>query len=85
MSEDFLLKTLVILLFAFFLVIGTYCIYAVLRNKTVANPDDPNNELVPPYDKIPGLLKPVLMLLGITFLVAGLWGVCGAIFGWLWQ
>ena len=83
MSIYFTPKILVIFAFGSFFIVGVYCIYAVVKNKTLARSDDPNNIIPFPYNMIKGFLKPILMIIGITFSLVGLYGVFGAIFGWL--
>jgi len=83
MSGYFTSKLLVIFAFGSFFAIGVYCIYAVVKNKTLARPDDPNNVVPFPYNMIKDFLKPILMIIGITFSLVGLYGLFGVIFSWL--
>jgi hypothetical protein len=82
MSEELIWKISSILISASVFGVGLYCIYAAIRKKTVADPDDPNNVLPFPYYKIPGVLKPLLVIVGITFSLGGFWLLCVVFFEW---
>jgi hypothetical protein len=59
---------------------GIYCILAVIKNKTVADPDSADNVVPIFFPK--SWLKPSLMWIGIGWTLVGLVALCGILFNW---
>ena len=74
-----------ILIVIFVLFVGVYLIYAVLKNKPIADPNNPNNIIAsfPAWPK--SLHRQILILIGVFFSIASSCVIFVEIFRWLRQ
>ena len=83
MSTNALQKLPGILIVIVVLTMGIYLIYAVIKKKPIADPDNPNNIIAsfPVWPK--SLHRQILVLIGVLFSVSSLCVIFAEIFRWL--
>jgi len=83
MSTNILQKLPGIMIVILVLAVGIYLLYAVIKRKPIADPDNPNNIIasIPAWPK--SLHRQILVLIGVLFSVSSLCVIFAEIFRWL--